>query len=212
MANIDLPLVLLHECTFDLLEGVAASPFGRGQSFNLTQVSDPVWKAHIETIELDRPGRQIWSAWKKSLKGGFNRMRAYDVARARPLAYRSAANPAAVSAGWSGAGVAVTVNDSGLITASGMPPGYKASIGDRVGIEQSGRFGYYEILTDATASGGGALSLNVSPPPHAAYFSAGAVVRLWQPMALFIIDWKSWSLSETSDQTPASFDAYQVLK
>jgi hypothetical protein len=212
MAVFDLPSSKLVECTFNLLDGVTSSPFGRGMSFNLTQVSDPVWKVHVETWGLDRPQKQTWSAWKDSLRGGLNRIRTYDIARAAPLAYRYAKSAAEIFSGWSGAGIVSSLGTAGALTISGIPSGYQALPDDRVGIEQNSRYGYYKVLNPATANSSGVISLTVTPFPHASYFSSGAVARLWRPRALFVIDWKSWSLSETADLTPASFDAYQVLR
>ncbi|KKX25288.1 hypothetical protein [Rhizobium sp. LC145] len=212
MAVFDLPSSKFVECTFTLLDGVTSSPFDRGMSFNLTQVTDPVWRAHVETWGLDRPEKQVWSAWKHSLRGGLNRIRAYDIARSAPLAYRNAKSPAEISSGWNGAGTVNSLGAAGALTVSGLPTGYQALPDDRVGIEQNGRYGYYAVLQPATANGSGVISLTVAPFLHTSYFSSGAVARLWRPMALFVIDWKTWSLSETRDLEPASFDAYQVLR
>lgn len=211
MAIFDLPIAETRECTFEIDDGTKSSPFNRGQAFNLTQVTDPVWWARIETPILSAAQRQQWSAWKHSLRGGFNRMRAYDTARRSPLAYPAATAPGQISTGWAGTGSASALGAGGALTVSGLPAGYKASVGDRVGIEQGGRYGYYSILAAATANAGGVISLSVAPFLHLEYFSVGATVRLWRPRALFIMDWSSWSLPERVEDTAASFQAYQVL-
>jgi hypothetical protein len=213
MAYLDLPDTQLTQCTFSILDGTVTTPFDRGISFNITQISDPVWTASVATNIMTLERRQAWNAWKNTLRGGLVRVRMYDVARSFPRAYPDAESAEDVSSGWDGTCAVSAYGTGGSISLSGLPAGYVVTAGDRIGLEQSGRFGYYDVAYGGggTANGSGALTVTVNPFPHTAYFTTSAVARLWRPYALFRMDWQSWSLPETLDETAASFQAYQVL-
>lgn len=211
MANYDMPSKAIQECTFSLQDNTTTSPFQRGKAFNISQINDPVWKLMLKTIPLTRPRRQIWSAFKNSLRGGLNRARGFDVAQFAPLNYALAKTPAAISAGWNGTAAVSSVGSSGVLGLSGLPAGYVAKAGDRVGLEQGGRYGYYEILFDAVANGSGAMTIIVAPLLHTTYFTTAATARLWQPMALFVIDWQSFDMAVVPDGAAVTMTGYQVL-
>lgn len=215
----DLPDYLLTECTFELLEGVVSSPFGRGKSINRSQTTDPVWKASIQTIDFwldNRADAQAWSAWKLSMRGGHKTFVTYDKTRENPLAYLGADDPTDISDGWNGTcGINSFAGREGL-TLANMPVGYQARTGDRLGLEQSGRYGYFEILESKTANGSGQMYLPIAPflpivsDTGALLFTTAAIARLWRPKAKFVIDWRSWQQRGLATPEPASFEAYQV--
>lgn len=212
MAVFDIPSTETKECSFVLLDGTVSTPLGKSPGFNVTQIFDPIWKVTVQTNHLDRARRQAWSAWKDSLRGRLNRLRMYDIARSQPLAYPDATQPSGISSGWNGLASVTSVGASGALGLSGLPAGYVLSTGDRVGLEQSSRYGYYTVISGGTANGSGALTVTVAPLLHTAYFTTSAVARIWRPVALFILDPESWSLPETFDvYSQASFEAYQVL-
>lgn len=212
MAVFDIPTTEMKECSFVLLDGTVSTPLGKSPGFNVTQIFDPLWKAVVQTNHLDRAKRQTWSAWKDSLRGGLNRLRMYDTARSQPLAYLDATQPSDISSGWNGLASVTSVGSSGTLGLSSLPAGYALSVGDRIGLEQSSRHGYYNVISGGTANGGGALTVTVAPLLQTAYFTTSAVARIWRPVALFRMDPDSWSLPETFDlYSQASFEAYQVL-
>ncbi|CAD7023136.1 hypothetical protein REJC140_00105 [Pseudorhizobium endolithicum] len=212
MAVFDLPFDEVVECTFTLMEGTVSSGFNRGMAFNISQVTDPIWKVAIETAPLDREDRQKWHAWKLSLKGGLNRFRCFDIGQMAPLAYEGAQTPQAIASGWAGSATVASLGTSGALTLGGVPAGYMASAGDRVELSQGAATALYEIIAPATATSGGALALTVAPLLHTSTFTAAAVARLWRPRALFIMDHTSWSHQVVANPTPATFEGYQVLR
>lgn len=207
----DLPSCV-RVAALELVENVSASPSGGGK-MNLTQVDDPLWKLRAETWTIRQETRALWSAWKKSLRGGLRSFIAYDTRQKTPLAYPNATAPADIASGWAGTASVGSLGTSGALGLTGLPAGYMARAGDRVGIEQSGRRGYYEILEDVTASGGGAATVTVAPFLHTAIFTAGATARLWRPKAEFVIDWSNWAEPEGSlpKYATVSFEAWQKL-
>ena len=211
MAVIDLPSTKLVECTFTLMEGVVSTGFNRGMAFNLSQVTDPIWRVTVETAPLDRAERQKWHAWKMSLKGGMNRFRCFDIGQMAPLAYERAQTPQDIASGWGGNATVTSLGTSGALTLGGLPAGYMASAGDRVELSQGSATALYEIIAPATATSGGALSLTVAPFLHRSTFTTSAIARLWRPRALFIMDHASWSHQVVANPTPATFEGYQVL-
>ena len=208
----ELPDDALTECTFDLLDNVASSSSSKGLVINRSQVIDPTWKAHVQTrphMSFDQTTLAMWSAWKKSLRG-LKTFVAYDRAVPNPIAYPGAKSPADISTGWDGTASTTVLGASGTMWISG-PANYKVKAGDRVGLEQSGHYGYYEILEDATANSLGAVLVTVAPFLHTTVFTTSAVARLWRPKCQFALDWNSWSDPRTGQPSSISFDAYQVL-
>jgi hypothetical protein len=209
----DLPDDHLAECTFDLPDNVASSSSSKGLVINRSQVVDPTWKAHIQTIQrasFEQADLATWSAWKKSLRG-LKTFVAHDRAVPNPIAYLSAESAADIETGWDGTCTVTSLGASGALALSGAPAGYKASVGDRAGLEQSGHYGYYEILEAVTADGSGVMTVTVAPFLHTTVFTTAAVCRLWRPKCQFALDWNSWSDPRAGQPSSISFDAYQVL-
>lgn len=211
-----LPSDALTNCTFDLLDATAYSPSARGLKMNVSQTADPVWKASIASRPLnwmDGSDLAEWSAWKKSMRGGLKDFTAWDLNRARPLAYQAASGPADISSGWDGTATVSSVGTGGELGLSALPATYQAKVGDRIGLKETvggvTYYGYYEALEAATASSG-AVTLTVAPLIHRV-FTTSAVATLWRPVCRFIIDWQSWQESGSADRKPFSFEAYQRL-
>lgn len=207
-----LPSASLIDCTFDLLDGTAMSASHRGAVLNMTRTADPTWRANISTRPLNWMDGQLWaewSAWKKSMQGGLKTFVAWDVNRPRPFAYPNAQSPADIGAGWNGTATVTSVGLSGQLGLSGLPSTYQAKIGDRVSLRQGDYYGYYEVLESVTASAG-AATLTVTPFLQTV-FTTSAVARLWRPECRFVIDWRSWQESGSTERKPFSFEAYQRL-
>lgn len=201
----------MSECWFDLPDATVLSPSGKGLVINVSQVSDPVWKGMFESGILSRDNQAIWSAWHKSLKGGINTFITFDVRRLRPRAYPNANAPGDISGAWDGTVAVSALGLSGALSLADVPPGYLFKIGDRVGLEQSSKYGYYEVLEDTTASGGGTATITVTPNLHTGVFTTSAVCRLWRPWCQFVIDPQSWVEQGGFEITPINFAGFQRL-
>jgi len=201
----------MSECWFDLIDNVAFSPSHNGNLLNLSQIADPQWSGTFVTPILDRTEEPIWSAWRKSLRGGLKTFTAYDVRRAAPRAYPSAKLSTDIAPDWDGLASVTSVGEAGALMLSDLPANYQFKIGDRVGLEQGGHFGYYEVLEDVTASGLGGAAITVAPFLHTTLFDDSAVCRVFRPLCQFMIDQSSWSAQGTVEDTPISFMGVQRL-
>lgn len=203
----------MQECWIDILDNIAVQPSGRGSFVNLSEVNDPVWRGTFLTGILEREVRPVWSAWRKSLRGGMKTFVAYDVRHSRPLAYPTANASTDISGAWAGTATVVAVapgDDRSQLSLSGLPTTYQFKAGDRIGLEQSGHYGYYEIIEDKTASAGAAI-VTVAPFLHNTIFTTSAVCRIWRPLCQFIIENSSWSEQGTVEKSPISFNGIQRL-
>lgn len=205
---IEVPFYHFEDCVFALQDNVASSASARGLVINRTRVFDRTWTLRAKTRPLDRVQRAKWSAWRNDL-GGLNDFLAYDVTLSAPLAYPAALTAADVGAGWDGTATVTSVGLSGLLGVAGLPASYRAMPGDRVGLEQGGYYGYYEVLDEGIAVAG-ALTLRVAPLLHGV-FTTAATARLWRPKCKFALAGKSWTEAGPVSPSPISFEAEQVL-
>lgn len=201
----------MTECWFQLPDdGVTYSPSSKGSKINLSQVFDFMWKGNFKTPPLDRDLEPVWNAWHTSLRAGIGGLFiAYDVRRATPRAYPNAKAPGDIAGGWTGVATVTALNLSGVISLSALPLAtYQFKVGDRLGLEQNGHYGYYQVLEDKTAAGSVA-DVVVTPFLHTGFFTTAAVCRLWRPWCQFIIgDWSEQGLVEN---TPVMFTGAQRL-
>lgn len=196
--------------TFTLVDAVRSSASHTGSRINRTRTADPTWTLDFEMRPLSPEEKRPWTAWKNSLRGGLRLFIASDITRL-PGGYPNAKASQDVAAGWSGIATLSSLGASGLLGLSGLPAGYRLRVGDRIGIEQSGHYGYYEVDEDVNASGTGAASVTVSPFLHTRLFSVGALARLWLPKAKFVLDWQSWQDDGGGAPSPISFRATQQV-
>jgi hypothetical protein len=203
--------IRMTECWFDLVDNVSFSPSQNGNMLNLSQINDPVWKGSFVTPILERDQRPIWSAWRKSLRGGLNTFTAYDVRNRTPFAYPNAKVSTDILTGWAGTAVVVSLGNSGALSLNSLPAAYRFKAGDRVGIEQGGHYGYHEVLEDVAADGGGNVVITVSPFLYSSLFTAGALCRVWQARCQFMIDQTKWTEIGTVGNTPITFSGIQRL-
>lgn len=204
-----LPLMRFEECTFLLDPGVATARHARGRAGTSSQVRDALWFAKFETARLSVPDSATWQAWVNTQRGGLNLFLAWDVFRSEPLAY-PAGVPEILAATWDGEASVTSLATPGEITLGGVPAGYQATAGDRIGLVQSGRYGYFEISASAVADGLGGLSVEVQPlVPE--IFTTAAVAVLRRPLVALKLDWQSVSAPALNDPGPVSFSAAQVL-
>jgi hypothetical protein len=202
----------MQECWIDLIDNVAFSPSGRNQTLiNLSQTDDPVWRGVFLTPLLAHTERPVWSSWRKSLRGGLKTFIAYDVRHSRPLAYPNANASTDIQGGWNGTAAVTSLAVGGVLGLSGLALNYQFKAGDRVGLEQSGKYGYYEVLEDVLGNGSGVASITVAPFLHTGLFTTSAVCRVWRPVCQFVIDQNSWNEQGTVEITPISFNGFQRL-
>lgn len=205
------PLPTVVECSIDLDYGTEHAVHARGRQATTSKVRDAVWHARFETAPLAIPDRILWQAWHKTLRGGLNLFVAHDMVRALPQAYWAAG---ALPGGWNGEASVARLNTPYEIGLAGLPGGYQATTGDRIGLEQTidgvARYGYHEIVADATASAGGDATSVVEPAVIGA-FTPGAVARLLKPLCLFRIVKGSFSAPMRAGFPPVTFEAVQHL-
>lgn len=203
----ELPDYKLVRATFKLIDGTVSSVSHKGSKINISQIADPTWTLDIETRPMWDHERRVWAVWKNSLRGGLREFVAYDKTR-RPLAYPSARNPGDISAGWDGTANVTSLGEAGLLSLSGLPLNYVVSIGDRIGLEEGGAYGYYEVLEEVVAVAG-SVTVAVVPFLHTGIFTTAATARLWDAKCKFRIDWQSWNEETVGGLSPVSFTAYQ---
>ena len=200
----------ISQCWFDIVDNVAFSPSSNGNVLNLSQIADPQWAGTFATGILDRTQRPIWSAWRKSLRGGLKTFTAYDVRNSAPFAYPTAKVSTDISAGWGGMAGVTSLGGGGALTLNSLPASYQFKAGDRVGLEQGSNYGYYEVLEDVAAASGNVV-ISVAPFLHTTLFTGGVVCRVFQAVCQFMIDQSSWSELGTVENTPISFKGIQRL-
>lgn len=201
----------MSECWIDLIDNVAFSPSNNGNKLNLSQIADPQWSGTFVTPILERSARPLWSAWRKSLRGGLKTFTAYDARNAAPFAYPNAKLSTDVAPAWNGLATVTSVGAAGVLALAALPANYQFKVGDRVGLEQSGKFGYYELLEDVTANVLGVATITVAPFLHTTLFTTSAVCRVFRALCQFMIDQSSWSEQGTVENTPISFKGIQRL-
>jgi hypothetical protein len=202
--------VRMQEAWIDLIDPVAMQPSARGNVIKISQVNDPVWKGTFVTGILERDKHAIWSAWRKSLRSSRTFV-AFDVRKKTPRAYPTAVVPGDILALWDGTCDVASIGLSGALELEGLPlAAYQFKAGDRIGLEEGGKYGYYEVLEDVTAASFEA-TVTVAPFLHDTLFTVAAVCRLWRPVCQFILDQSSWSEQGTVEKTPISFNGVQRL-
>lgn len=205
----ELPDYRLERGSFRLVDAVTSTASHAGAKINLSRISDPTWILEVQTRPMWDDDRRAWTAWMSSLRGGLREFVAYDKTRNPPLAYPGAKASTDIAGGWNGTASVSSLGASGALGLSGLPAGYQSSEGDRIGLEQDGHYGYYEVLEDAAADGSGAVTLTVAPFLHTSIFTTAATARLWLPKAKFILDWQSWQEETIGGPSPISFTAHQ---
>ena len=210
MVVFNFPSHRIKVCTFRYLDGTVSAGVG-GENINTSRIHDPKFKALIETPKLQNPDRQMWKAWKMKLHGGINLFKSYDTSNKIPLAYLDADDPNSISAGWDGTCNVSSIGLSGALGLSGLPANYQFKTGDPIGLEENGKYDYYVVVSDVTATGAGACTASVEPFLRNAIFTTAAIARIWQPFATFVIDPESWSDEGDIRPSPISFTGKQRI-
>jgi hypothetical protein len=168
----ELPAVGWVQCDFILDNPVKASRSG-SRLVNFTQTEDETWVATLKTSELVYDKYAEVEAWWLSLREGLRTALFRHPTQGYPKAHRENHAPA------DDPGNLVSVTDGNILSVNSVDAGLVLSIGDRIGLERSGRY-YIGRITEVSGSGA-TRSLTVEPPPFDTVAQAGAVVRFADP-------------------------------
>src|SRR5215204_265372 len=132
------------------------------------------WRCEYTTKPMRLRRKHDLDAWWSSLRGGLETFLGYDVMRPRPV--DDAAGSGAISAGTSG-------GTTQRIDLTGLGSGYKISVGDYIGLRQSGAYGLFIVTNGGTGS---SVSAFVEPNVITSKFTGAAVVDLRQAQGEFL--------------------------
>ncbi len=167
-----LPGIAWVKCDFVLDDPVKASRAG-SRLTNYTQTEDPTWIADMTTRPLYLDEYSEIEAWWLSLREGLRTVLFLHPTHSYPKAHRENHAPA------DDPGNVVSVTDGNILSVNSVDAGLVLSIGDRIGLERSGRY-YIGRITEVSGSGA-TRSITVEPPPFDTVAQAGAVVRFANP-------------------------------
>jgi hypothetical protein len=160
------------KCDFVLDDPVKASRSG-SRLTNYTQTEDPTWVADMATRPLYLDEYSEIEAWWLSLREGLRAVLFRHPTQGYPKAHRENHAPA------DDPGNLVSVTDGNVLSVNSVDAGLVLSIGDRIGLERSGRY-YIGRITEVSGSGA-TRSITIEPPPFDTVAQAGAVVRFANP-------------------------------
>lgn len=182
-------------CQFELNRVDYAAPQAGGRQGGV-QAGWPLWSATWEIERSDPVSGDLWRAFAARLRGRIRRFYGRDVTRAYPLTapqgFAGFVRAGGGAFGGSATGWAQNISTDGdaTIALTGLPAGLTLSVGDYIGWKwdaADAAAGTYQrrtmarVVTPATASGGGAISVMVEPPVDTRVVPAGAIAHLDQP-------------------------------
>lgn len=192
----EIPAVPYVTADFVLNDPVKASPSG-ARLINYTQVGDPAWQVTLVTKALRYSEFAEVEAWWLSLREGMRRVLFRHPHVCYPKNHGSNQAPA------DDAGSLVSVTGGNVVAVDGVDAGLSLVVGDRVGLERSGRY-HIGRITEA-AGAGTSRTLTIEPPPFDTVAVAGAVVRFARPALVMRPVPSSWSVSQSGSRYVASF-------
>ncbi|TDW21074.1 hypothetical protein EV128_12243 [Rhizobium azibense] len=152
---------------------VKASESG-GRFINYTQLEDPVWRVNLVTSSLLLQSQYAAvEAWWLSLREGLRTVLFRHPHSCYPIAHETNHGPADDN------GSLVSVTDGNILAVSGVDPGLTLTPGDRLGVQQSGK--YYIGRVTEVAGSGTTRTITVEPPLFDSVAQAGAVVVFAKP-------------------------------
>ncbi|WP_375458890.1 hypothetical protein [uncultured Enterovirga sp.] len=185
-----------------------------GGTTQVREAAEPRWMAEFTYAPMGRAAFQQLQAWLDTLRGGLRFFLAHDALKPYPVGYGKAALLALTRAGggaFDGTATLSSISATGF-TLTSLPGGFALKAGDHIGLVQSGRFGLFRIVEDATASGGGAVTLTVEPRVPTNLFTTGALAHLVRPSCTMILDPASISASRSAgSRAPITFSGIQAL-
>lgn len=191
------------EATFKLDQGVRSARHDSGKRGTFTRVFEPIWTAKFETPALTYAEREAWDAWENSLRGGLRKFLAWDTSKRELGAYPDGPptfGTVSISA----------FVDRAKITLTALPANYICTVGDRIGLIKSGRYGYFKVMETTTANGSGDATIEVEPLVPL-LFDTDSTVVMYRPVMLMTMDHESYSSPARVEFTRVSFDAFQEI-
>ncbi len=192
----EIPDVGYTTADFTLSDPVKASPSG-ARLINYTQIGDPAWLASMVTRPLTTSQYAEVEAWWLSLRGGLQRVLFRHPWYCYPKNHSASPTPA------EDAGNLVSVSGGNVLSVNGVDAALSLVVGDRIGLERSGRY-FVGRLTEVSGSGT-TRALTVEPLPFDTVATAGAVVRFAQPALVMRPMPDSYSISRNGRHTVVSF-------
>lgn len=176
-------------------------------------VGGSLWEMALTTKTLNETEYGQAAAWFRSLRGGAEMFKAYDVRRPWPLHYGPDVLTLQRAGGLGAFDGTVSVNAAGGSTVSlrELPGGYRVSEGDYLSFPWRGGRALVVALESAIAGGGGGINgLAVGPWLFASPSElpvTGTLVRAWCQMRPKPGSWSG----ERTTRDPVSFEAIQDL-
>lgn len=175
-------------------------------------LGDPRWLGSWTTPPLSRDDKQVWEAWKDSLRGGMNQFYGYDPMQLYPKNYPTGFAGLVIAGGstpFTGLAVDVTATTTTTIALGQLPASFAFKVGDLVGLVQSTNRQLHRVLEDVTANGSGVATITVEPTVNTTLFTASATLNLVKPVIKMVLDQESWSNDNDLQASPISFKATQ---
>lgn len=192
----EIPAVDYVTAAFVLRDGVKASPSG-ARLINYSQTTDPAWEATLVTKPLRASSYAEVEAWWLSLREGLRRV----LFRHPHFCYPK--NHVADKAPADEAGNLVSVASGNILAVNSVAAGLSLSVGDRIGLEHSGRF-HIGRVTEVAGSGT-SRTITIDPPPFSVVAQAAAVVRFAKPALVMRPVPGSWDVQQSNGRYTVSF-------
>lgn len=203
----------MANCEFDKLYSQATAPL-RGGDPQVVNLGADLWKIAYTTVSFTHSGALQFQAWLDSLDGGLKLFKAWDPRLRYPQAYPVGFAGLKVGGDdFTGvcaiSNVAVTLDE---ITLSGLPNGFKLTIGDMISLTWSGTQLLHRILASATADGFGQATIAIRPRLPISFVKTGVTVTLVKPWCLAVLDASSVrGPFKVGQSGPITFSATQKI-
>lgn len=198
----EIPAVDYVTAFFALRDGVKASPSG-ARLINYSQVTDPAWEATLVTKPLRASSYAEVEAWWLSLREGLRRVLFRHPHFCYPKSHVADKAPA------DDAGNLVSVASGNILTVNSVATGLSLSVGDRVGLERSGR--YHIGRVTEVAGSGSSRTITIDPPPFSVVAQATAVVRFAKPALVMRPVPGSWDVQQSNGRYTVSFRLVEAV-
>lgn len=200
------PIFQFEESTFTLDSGIVESRHSKGRVGTLSRVREPLWFARFNTGQIHRLLKTRWQSWFTSLNG-INDCLTYDHSKKELINYPNGV-PQIIANTWNGTASVASLATPNQVNLVGLPSGIVFKDGDRLGLTQNNRYGYYQIIEDATSSAG-TVNLTVAPRINTSLFTTSAIAVCYRPLIRLRI--RSFDLSFDSGDSPITIEGVQVL-
>jgi hypothetical protein len=198
----EIPSVDYVTAAFVLRDSVKASPSG-ARLINYSQTTDPAWEATLVTKPLRASSYAEVEAWWLSLREGLRRV----LFRHPHFCYPK--NHVADKAPADDAGNLGSVASGNILTVTSVSTALSLSVGDRVGLERSGRY-HIGRVTDVAGSGT-SRTITIDPPPFSVVAEAGAIVRFAKPGLVMRPVPGSWDVQQSNGRYTVSFRLVEAV-